>query len=216
MDCWFWLQQLLKSKNQLQTSVFTELKFEEPFLTRKLNQKLKLDNHFMQDFAGNFAASQELIRTLDCQSIITVENSWISVWASLQKTFEMNLSLSICAENKHRNAVEFVFNLRRIGVFFSFPWENSANAPPLVPEHWSRATTGSWWKAIKAKTERREESEPECWERRKILPCVVRRHRVLQFPPVHKLQRISAPFCWSLLLVMPSMRRRSRAAAAAA
>lgn len=99
MDCWFWLQQFLKSKNQLQTSVFTELKFEEPFLTRKLNQKLKLDNHFMQDFAGNFAASRELIRTLDCQRhhcrklmnlsvSIIAENIWneISVWASLQKT----------------------------------------------------------------------------------------------------------------------------------
>lgn len=85
MDCWFWLQQLLKSKNQLQTSVFTELKFEEPFLTRKLNQKLKLDNHFMQDFARNFAASQELIRTLDCQH------------HHCRKL--MNLSVSIIAEN---------------------------------------------------------------------------------------------------------------------
>jgi hypothetical protein len=75
----------LKSKNQLQTSVFTELKFEEPFLTRKLNQKLKLDNHFMQDFAGNFAASQELIRTLDCQH------------HHCRKL--MNLSVCIIAEN---------------------------------------------------------------------------------------------------------------------
>jgi hypothetical protein len=75
----------LKSKNQLQTSVFTELKFEEPFLIRKLNQKLKLDNHFMQDFARNFAGSQELIRTLDSQH------------HHCRKL--MNLSLSIIAEN---------------------------------------------------------------------------------------------------------------------
>lgn len=209
MDCWFWLQQLLKLKNQLQTSVFTELKFEELFLTRKLNQKLKLDNHFMQDFAGNFAASQELIRTLDCQH------------HHCRKL--MNLSVSIIAENIW-NESQFEHHCRKQTqecCWICLQFEKNWSLFFLSMREFCKCSsfgsrTGSWWKAIKAKTERREESEPECWERRKILPCVVRRHRVLQFPPVHKLQRISAPFCWSLLLVMPSMRRRSRAAAAAA
>jgi hypothetical protein len=88
----------LKSKNQLQTSVFTELKFEEPFLTRKLNQKLKLDDHFIQEFAGNFAASQELIRTLDCQH------------HHCRKL--MNLSVSIIAENI-RNESQFEHYCRK-------------------------------------------------------------------------------------------------------